>query len=269
LTGRESAQPAVTLRDLSFSYRDRSVLRGIDITVPRGSYFGIVGPNGSGKTTLAYLISGILKPSKGRVDTHAGRIGLVLANPANQVVSLVVEEDIAFGPENLRLPPEEISARIDAALHVIHGKHLRRSLTTALSGGELAKVIFAGQLALDTDVLVLDEGTVMLVPVNRKILLGTVRELNIDMGKTIIHISHRLEDLEASDTVVALHEGMIAVRARGVFDLARQLSEHPIPGIEPGAKILYRAFLMDEGIVEEDLEKATRELAEKIKTKGS
>jgi energy-coupling factor transporter ATP-binding protein EcfA2 len=269
LTGRESSQPAITLRDVSFSYRERSVLRGIDITVPRGSYFGIVGPNGSGKTTLAYLISGILHSSEGQVGTHGNRVGLVLANPANQVVSLVVEEDIAFGPENLMLPPEEINARIDAALHVIHGENLRRSLTTALSGGELAKVIFAGQLALDTDVLVLDEGTVMLDPVNRKILLETIRELNNDLGKTIIHISHRLDDLEASDTVVVLYEGVIAVRAHGVFDLTKQISEHPIPGIEPGAKILYRDFLISEGIVEEDLEKATRELAAKIKARNT
>lgn len=269
MTDRESVQPAITLRDVSFSYRDRPVLRGIDITVPRSSYFGIVGPNGSGKTTLAYLISGILRPSEGTVDTNGSRIGLVLANPANQVVSLVVEEDIAFGPENLRLPPEEINARIDAALRVIHGQDLRRSLTTALSGGELAKVIFAGQLVLDTDVLVLDEGTVMLDPVNRKILLDTVRELNRDLSKTIIHISHRLDDLEASDTVVALHEGGIALRAHGVFDIAKQIAEHPIPGIEPGALILYRDFLRDQGIVEEDLTKATGKLAEKIKARKS
>lgn len=269
MTGRESSHPAITFRDVSFSYRDRTVLRGIDITVPRGSYFGVVGPNGSGKTTLAYLISGILHPSGGQVDTRGSRIGLVLANPANQVVSLVVEEDIAFGPENLRLPPEEINDRIDAALQVIHGEHLRRSLTTALSGGELAKVIFAGQLALDTDVLVLDEGTVMLDPVNRKILLETLRELNENLGKTIVHISHRLDDLEASDMVVALHEGVIAIRAHGVFDLVKQISRHPIPGIEPGAKILYRDFLMDAGIVREDLEEGTRELAAKIKARTS
>jgi len=269
LRGRESSHPAITLKGVSFSYRDRPVLRGIDITVPRGSYFGIVGPNGSGKTTLAYLISGILRPSSGQVDTHAGRIGLVLANPANQIVSLVVEEDIAFGPENLQLSPEEINARIDIALSVIHAEHLRRSLTTALSGGELAKVVFAGQLALDTDVLVLDEGTVMLDPVNRKILLETIEELNGDLGKTIIHISHRLDDLEAADTVVALHEGVIALRANGVFDLTRQIEEHPIPGIEPGAKILYRDFLISKGITEEDLEKATHELAKRIRARSS
>lgn len=258
---------AVTVSQLSFSYQTRHILRGIDLAIPRGSYFGIVGPNGSGKTTLAYLISGILTPSGGSIDVHGNRVGLVLANPANQVVSLVVEEDIAFGPENLMLPSDEINARIDAALGLVHGDYLRQSLTTALSGGELAKVVFAGQLALDTDVLVLDEGTIMLDPVNRKILIETIREMNKDLGKTIIHISHRLDDLEASDMVAALDEGTIAVRADGVFDLVKKISEHSIPGIEPGAGILYRSFLLDKGITNPDMEEATKELAAKIKAK--
>lgn len=254
-------QPAVSIRNASFSFRTKSVLRGIDMEVPRGSYFGIVGPNGSGKTTLAYLISGILSPDKGEVDAFGNRVGLILANPANQVVSLVVEEDIAFGPENLALSPSEITARIDAALHAVRGEGLRSSLTTALSGGELAKVVFAGQLALDTDVLVLDEGTIMLDPINRETLLRTVHELNRDLGKTIIHISHRLDDLENARSLVVLNKGMIEIRAQGVPDLIRRIAEHPVAGIEPGAHILYRSFLQEQGIDEQDLEKATRQLA--------
>jgi len=256
---------AVSVSQVSFSYQNRHVLRGIDLAIPRGSYFGIVGPNGSGKTTLAYLIAGILAPSSGSIDLHGNRVGLVLANPANQVVSLVVEEDVAFGPENLMLPSEEINRRIDAALGLVHGNYLRQSLTTALSGGELAKVVFAGQLALDTDVLVLDEGTIMLDPVNRKILIETVREMNKDLNKTIIHISHRLDDLEASDMVAALDEGTIALRADGVFDLVRKIPEHTIPGIEPGAGILYKSFLLRHGITATDLQEATKELAKKLR----
>ncbi len=258
-------QPAVRIQNASFSFRTKSVLRGIDMEVPRGSYFGIVGPNGSGKTTLAYLISGILSPDEGEVDAFGNRVGLILANPANQVVSLVVEEDIAFGPENLALSPSEITARIDAALHAVRGEGLRGSLTTALSGGELAKVVFAGQLALDTDVLVLDEGTIMLDPLNRKTLLRTIHELNREHGKTIIHISHRLDDLEKAHTLVVLNKGMIGIRAQGVPDLARRIAEHPVPGIEPGAHILYRSFLQEQGIDEQDLEKATRQLAAGIR----
>jgi energy-coupling factor transport system ATP-binding protein len=224
----------------------------------------VVGPNGSGKTTLAYLISGILAPTEGRIDTHGNRVGLVLANPENQVVSLVVDEDIAFGPENLRLPSSEIHERITRALGMVHGEYMRRSLTTELSGGELAKVVFAGQLAMDADVLVLDEGTVMLDPANRKTLLSTIRELNRDLGRTILHISHRLDDLEGADEIVAIDQGTIAVRAGDVFDLARQMGARPIPGIEPGAVILYKAFLRDAGISATDLEGATRELARRI-----
>ncbi len=259
--------PAVTISQLSFSYRTKPVLRGIDITIPRGSYFGVVGPNGSGKTTLAYLISRIIPPSAGTIDTHSNRVGLVLANPANQVVSLVVEEDIAFGPENLRLEPEEIERRIASALTNVHGQYLRHSLTTAISGGELAKVVFAGQLALDTDVLVLDEGTVMLDPKNRRILLDTVLELNREFHKTVIHISHRLDDLENADAITALDQGTVILHARGVYDLVRQMKEKPIPGIEPGAHILFQSFLKEQGISADNPEEAAGKLAEKIDMK--
>lgn len=226
-----------------------------------------MGPNGSGKTTLAYLISGILPPTEGRIVTHGNRVGLVLANPENQVVSLVVDEDIAFGPENLGLSSPEINARIDSALKVVHGEYMRQSLTTELSGGELAKVVFAGQLALDADVLVLDEGTVMLDPANRKTLLSTIRDLNKDLGKTILHISHRLDDLDGADGIVAIDQGAIAVRSSGVFDLVKQMRSHHIPGIEPGAGILYQAFLRDAGISRMDPEGATRELAGRLASK--
>lgn len=166
---------ALTLKGVTFSYPHAVVLAGIDLTVPAGSYCGIVGPNGSGKTTLAYLIAGIHLPASGTIDTHGLRVGLVLSNPANQIVSLVVEEDIAFGPENMGLPGDQIRTRIDGALKVIHCEHLRNALTSTLSGGQLAKIAYAGQLALDVDIMVLDEGTVMLDPDSRSSLLGQIR----------------------------------------------------------------------------------------------
>lgn len=249
---------------MTFSFDDRRIIRDIDLVVPLGSYFGVVGPNGSGKTTLAYLISGILVPQDGSVDTHGLRVGLVLSNPANQVVSLVVEEDIAFGPENIGLDSSQINARIDSSLGVIHGGYLRQELTSALSGGELAKVAFAGQLAMDVDVLVLDEGAVMLDPANRAALLSTVKELNSKYGKTIIHISHRLDDLECADTIVGIVEGRITVRSDGLLNLVRDYAQHDISGIEPGDQIVYRSFLNGLGIDKYDLKKATKMLAEKI-----
>ena len=263
----EGASPAITLLGVTFSFEDKTIIRGIDLEVPKGAYFGVVGPNGSGKTTLAYLITGIFSPGQGSVDTHGLRVGLVLANPANQIVSLVVEEDIAFGPENMGLNSAQINARIDSSLGAIHGDYLRKELTSALSGGELAKVAFAGQLALDADVFVLDEGTVMLDPVSRATLLSTVQELHRKYGKTIVHISHRLDDLECADAVVGFVDGTITVRSDSVLGLVKDYPQHDITGIEPGERLLYRSFLDDLGIEEEDLEKATHILVEQILSK--
>jgi energy-coupling factor transport system ATP-binding protein len=258
LIRKETSHTALTLSGVTFSYPHKNALVGIDLTVPAGSYFGIVGPNGSGKTTLAFLISGILKPTSGLIDTHGMRVGLVLSNPANQIVSLVVEEDIAFGPENMGLPSNEIRARIDYALGAIHSEHLRHALTSTLSGGQLANIAYAGQLALDVDVLVLDEGTVMLDPLSRGALLKTIKELNADLGTTVIHISHRLEDLQRADCVLVMEEGAVRLTADSALDLVKRLSHNTTPGIEAGPELIYRGFLHDHGINEGDLEKATR-----------
>ncbi|HDP24226.1 MAG TPA: ATP-binding cassette domain-containing protein [Deltaproteobacteria bacterium] len=258
----ETARPsAVTITGVSFSYGQRRVLEELDLDVLQGSYCGIVGSNGSGKTTLAYLIAGIFSPCSGTIDTHELRTGLVLSNPANQVVSLVVGEDIAFGPENMGLSIPEITSRIEYALDVIHCSHLRDALISSLSGGQLAKIAFAGQLALDVDVLVLDEGTVMLDPLSRRTVLETIRELNASLGKTIIHISHRIDDLETADRVVVLEEGRISRSSGGVFELARQMGADGIAGIELGSRLLYRTFLFNAGIDEEDLSTATQLLS--------
>lgn len=265
---KETSPRALTLTGVTFSYpqtNETNALAGIDLKVPAGSYLGIVGSNGSGKTTLAFLIAGILKPVSGTIDTHGMRIGLVLSNPANQIVSLVVEEDIAFGPENMGLPSLEIKSRIGRALADVHGEHLRYALTSKLSGGQLAKVAYAGQLAMDVDILVLDEGTVMLDPASRKTLLKTIRELNTDLGKTVIHISHRLEDLESADEVLVLEDGAITHRSSGIFSLIKECADERITGIEAGPHLLYRSFLKEHGIDDADIEKATGMLADLIR----
>jgi len=264
LTEAKGTAPAVTLSGVRLSFDDKPIIKGIDLEVPAGSYFGIVGPNGSGKTTLAYIISGIIHPQEGRVETHGLRVGLVLSNPANQIVSLVVEEDIAFGPENMGLSSQEIHERIKRALGAIHGEYLRQELTSAISGGELAKVAFAGQLALDADVLVLDEGTVMLDPTSRASLLETVKELNRTYGKTIIHISHRLDDLECAEAIVGIARGKITLHSKGVLDLINTIKDNALPGIEPGEKLIYQGLLIDLGIHEQDMKIATRMLAQEI-----
>ncbi|HQP30320.1 MAG TPA: ATP-binding cassette domain-containing protein [Deltaproteobacteria bacterium] len=259
---------AVTLQNISLAYGDRPVLKNIDLIIKKGAYYGVVGPNGSGKTTLAYLMAGIITPDSGSIDTHGNRIGLVLANPENQIVSLVVEEDIAFGPENMNLPAPEIRRRIDRALAITRSTELRLALTSAISGGQMAKVVFAGQLAMDTDVLILDEGTAMLDPESRDMFLSTVRELNHAHDKTVIHISHRLDDLLAADTVLALVSGRIEHEAPGVIAFIRTCSS-AIPGIEPGAQLSYRSFLAGLGIESASLEEATRRVADKLLKRDS
>jgi energy-coupling factor transport system ATP-binding protein len=266
LIRQEESRTAVTLTGIRFSYHNRNVLTGIDLTVPAGSYCGIVGPNGCGKTTLAYIISGVLSPEAGTREVHGHKIGLVLSNPANQIVSLVVEEDIAFGPENMGFPSAEIRSRIDYALGAVHGDGLRRALTSALSGGQLAKIAFAGQIALDADVLVMDEGTIMLDPVSRNTLLSSLRELNTDLGKTVIHISHRLEDLEHADCVFLMQEGRIVMQSESALALTGGIRDGTgFAGIEPGSLLLYQSFLRDLGIQEKDPERATGLLAERLK----
>jgi energy-coupling factor transport system ATP-binding protein len=257
--------PALSLAGVTYAYPHTIALAGVDLTVPSGSYFGIVGPNGSGKTTLAYLIAGVLEPTSGSVDTHGNRVGLVLSNPANQIVSLVVEEDVAFGPENQGLPPDEIERRVEDSLSAVHCGHLRRSLTSGLSGGQLAKVVHAGQLAMDVDVLVLDEGTAMLDPASRQGMIALVTELNRKLGTTVIHITHRLEDLAASDTVIVMAAGRIVHRAPDVLTLARMAHELEGAGIEAGPELVYRCFLHDLGIDEPDLRRATATAAGLLK----
>lgn len=228
---------------------------------------GIVGPNGAGKTTLAYILAGILTPDSGMVDTHGLRVGLVLSNPQNQIVSLVVEEDIAFGPENMGLSSKEIASRIEYALCQTHSQDLRDAMTSGISGGQLAKVVFSGQLAMDTDVFVLDEGTVMLDPVNRRILLDTVCELNEVFGKTIIHITHRLDDLERADTLITLVDTRIHHHAHGTYSL---FESGGLPrGVEAGSVLKYRRFLRGHGIDEGDLKAATGSIARLMSLGGT
>ncbi len=136
-------------------------------------------------------------------------MGLVLSNPANQIVSLVGDRGHRLRPRKFGLPRTRIKSRIDDALRAIHCEHLRSALTSTLSGGQLAKIAYAGQLALDVDVLVLDEGTVMLDPQSRTPLLSQIRELNCSLHKTVIHITHRLEDLMAAHRVLVMENGLI------------------------------------------------------------
>lgn len=209
---------------VEFSYEGTShhVLKNISLEINSGEYLAIVGPNGSGKSTLALLTNGLLLPSTGtvivdgmRTDDPAAtweirsRVGIVFQNPDDQVVGAVVEEDVAFGPENLGVPPPELRRRVDEALARTGLVGLERREPHLLSGGQKQRLAIAGVLALDPVYLVLDEPTAMLDPSGRADVLSVLDKLRAD-GHGIVHVTHHLADVASADRVLALLGGEIA-----------------------------------------------------------
>ena len=202
------------------------MLNDVSLTIERGSFVCLIGHNGSGKSTLAKLLNLILLPSSGKLvingfdvtshplsddEIYAVRrnIGMVFQNPDNQLVATVVEEDVAFGPENLGVAPEEISRRVDDALRAVDMTEYRLHAPHLLSGGQKQRVAIAGILAMQPDCIVLDEATAMLDPIGRAEVLSTIRRLNRELGITIIHITHYMDEAALADRVVVLSDGQI------------------------------------------------------------
>ncbi|MDQ7829486.1 MAG: energy-coupling factor transporter ATPase [Armatimonadota bacterium] len=245
------------VEDLVYTYHAgtpeaRPALAGVSLTVRRGEYLAVVGPNGSGKSTLARCLNALLRPTAGRVvvdglDTRdpetvwavRQRVGLVFQNPDNQLVATVVEEDVAFGPENLGLPPAEIRRRVDEALRVVEMLPYRRHAPHLLSGGQKQRVAIAGILAMRPQCIVLDEATAMLDPRGRAEVLATVRRLREAAGIAVVHITHHMEEAVRADRVVVLDGGRIARAGppREVFadpEALRRLRLVPPPVLELG-----------------------------------
>ena len=198
------------------------VLRGVDLTVEKGSFVALLGHNGCGKSTLAKHFNALLLPTGGRVlvegmDTAdeantypiRRRVGMVLQNPDNQLVSTIVEEDVAFGPENLGLAPEEIRRRVDEALEAVDMTAYREHSPHKLSGGQKQRIAIAGVLAMHPDCLMLDEPTAMLDPQGRQEVLDTVCRLNREQGMTVVLITHYMEEAALADRVVVMDEGVV------------------------------------------------------------
>ncbi|WP_198468491.1 energy-coupling factor transporter ATPase [Acetomicrobium sp. S15 = DSM 107314] len=211
------------LKGVSFAYPGTShfALSNIDLEIYRGEQVAIVGENGSGKSSLAKHLNALLQPTQGvclicGLDTRDPErlfdirrtVAMVFQNPDNQIVAAVVEEDVAFGPENLGLPPEEISERVDWALDVTGLSELRRRPTYALSGGQKQRLAIAGALAMNPEVLVLDEATSMLDPSGREELLALFSTLR-DRGMTLVQITHRTEEILDCDRVLILGGGCL------------------------------------------------------------
>ncbi len=237
--------PMLKAEGVRFDYvyeneQPQTVLRGIDLTVDKGSFVALLGHNGCGKSTLSKHFNALLLPTGGRVlvedmDTALDentypirrRVGMVLQNPDNQLVSTIVEEDVAFRPENLGLPPAEIRARVDQALAAVDMTAYREHSPHKLSGGQKQRIAIAGVLAMHPDCLILDEPTAMLDPQGRREVLDTVCRLNKEQGMTIILITHYMEEAALAHRVVVMDEGVVVMDGtpREVFAQSRRLQQ--------------------------------------------
>lgn len=221
-------EPLIRVEGLHFTYlsgtgRPVPALRGIDLEIAAGEHVALIGPNGSGKSTLARLLNALLLPTSGRVfvkgmDTadpafrQAIRqtVGMVFQNPENQFVATVVEEEVAFGPENLGVPEEELRARVEWALRVTGLSELRHRSPAHLSGGQKQRLALAGVLAMRPEVLILDEATSMLDPAGRRAVREIVAELHA-AGMAVVSITQAMEEAAEAQRVIVLHEGRVAL----------------------------------------------------------
>ncbi|MEF9934416.1 MAG: energy-coupling factor transporter ATPase [Clostridium sp.] len=234
----------LSTENVFFSYSngesEKIVLKDVNVTINKGEFVVILGHNGSGKSTLAKHFNGILIPKDGNVfvDSYNTRneediwnirqnAGMVFQNPDNQIVATIVEEDVAFGPENLGVSPDEIRQRVDDALNTVnmleykeHGPHL-------LSGGQKQRVAIAGVLAMKPSCIILDEPTAMLDPSGRAEVISTIKKLNAEEGITIVLITHYMEEAAQADRIIVMDAGepIIDGTPREVFKEVRRLKE--------------------------------------------
>ena len=220
-------EPILRTRDLHFSYPAADgtpslVLDGVDLTIEDGSFVAVLGHNGSGKSTLAKHLNAILLPSGGAVyvsgipTTDEDRlldirrtVGMVFQNPDNQIVANVVEEDVAFAPENLGVPSDEIRRRVDDALKAVGMYEFREHAPHLLSGGQKQRVAIAGVIAMQPRCIVLDEPTAMLDPIGRADVLRTIKTLNRTRGVTVVLITHHMDEAAQADRLVVMARGKV------------------------------------------------------------
>lgn len=199
-------------------------LDGVSLSIKKGEYLVVLGHNGSGKSTLAKLINGQNLPTEGDVFVNGMNTkeedntweirktcGMVFQNPDNQMVATIVEEDVAFGPENLCIPNPELRERVDGALKSVDMESYRKHAPHLLSGGQKQRVAIAGVLAMNPECIVLDEPTAMLDPIGRGEILDTIQRLNTQEGKTIVFITHYMEEAVVADRIVVMNDGKVAM----------------------------------------------------------
>ena len=214
----------IECENVKFSYPASEVpaLNGVSFNIKRGEFVSVIGHNGSGKSTLARLINGLLEADEGKISVFGmdvserknvleirKRVGIVFQNPDNQMVASIVEDDVAFGPENIGISREEIGERIDWALEAVGMTKYRNATPARLSGGQKQRIAVAGVLAIRPDVLILDESTAMLDPKGRSEVLKVAHELNRQEGITVIHITHFMDEALNADRLVVMDSGKI------------------------------------------------------------
>ena len=225
----------IKTENLGFTYDDGDesvveipALSGVNVNVERGEYVAVLGHNGSGKSTFAKLLNMILAPTVGKIYIDGRdittenfpeddvfdirrKIGMVFQNPDNQLVATIVEEDVAFGPENLGLPREEIRERVDSSLKLVGMAEYARHAPHKLSGGQKQRVAIAGIIAMRPEVIIFDESTAMLDPRGRREVVDIMERLNKDEGITVLNITHYMEEAARADRVIVINDGRIAL----------------------------------------------------------
>jgi energy-coupling factor transporter ATPase len=267
----------LSISNVSFSYDDgKLALENVSLEIEKGEFLCIVGHNGSGKSTLAKMLNGLLLPTEGKV-TVAGMdtadeerildirrlVGMVFQNPDNQIVTTVVREDVAFGPENLGIPTEEMVKKVDEAIEAVGMTSYSEAAPHMLSGGQKQRIAIAGMLAMDPDVLVLDEATAMLDPLGRKDILRIVHELNRNEGMTVVMITQYMEEAVGADRVIVMNGGHIVMEGtpQEVFRRGDELRSIRLD-VPPAVEL--REILKKEGIADCGDAMTREELSEEL-----
>ena len=242
---RNSGEVLFDIRHVSHTFETEEgktfdALKDVTAQIKKGEFTAIIGTNGSGKSTLARHLNALLIPTAGELIVEGMRtsdanriwdirqkVGMVFQNPDNQLVAAVVEEDVAFGPENLGVPPEEIRERVDFALEKVGMTSYRKQAPSMLSGGQKQRVAIAGVLAMKPDCIVLDEPTAMLDPKGRKEVMDTIHELNKTEGITIVLITHFMEEAVTADHILVIDRGVLKMEGtpREIFSQADKVTE--------------------------------------------
>lgn len=240
------AEEMIRIENVTFEYNSLGgdnrllAIKDINISVEKGEHLVILGHNGSGKSTLAKLMNGLLLPTKGDVYVNdmntkdedkiwqiRETAGMVFQNPDNQLVATIVEEDVAFGPENLGVPPEEIRKRVDEALEIVEMTEYKKHAPHLLSGGQKQRIAIAGILAMKPECIILDEPTAMLDPNGRKEIISTIKKLNEKEHKTIVHITHYMDEAVEADRILVMEKGKIVMEGtpREVFSQVERVKK--------------------------------------------